>query len=58
MWGSLISPLAGIVGNYMEGKLLVPTPPQRKLRMEEGGMVFKTVKKKPVAKRGYRLKKK
>lgn len=45
-------------GNYMEGKLLVPTPPQRKLRMEEGGMVFKTVKKKPVAKRGYRLKKK
>jgi hypothetical protein len=45
-------------GMYMEGKLLVPTPPQRKLRMEEGGMVFKTVKKKPVAKKGYRLKKK
>ena len=21
MWGSLISPLAGIVGNYMEGKV-------------------------------------
>lgn len=45
-------------GSYMEGKLLVPTPYQKKLRMEEGGIIFKTVKKKPVAKRGYRLKKK
>lgn len=45
-------------GMYMEGKLLVPTPYQKKLRMEDGGMLYKMVKKKPMANGGYRLKKK